>query len=143
MSPEELKTRVRQAFEAAFNRGNLDALDEMSSPNVLDQSVARTAEQTGLEGFKQRIAGHRAGFSDLQITIHEMLVDQDMVAFRWTMSGTQDGSWQGRPPTGKKMTMPGMNMERLEDGKIVEHWSNPNILSAFMQLGFIPSPGQS
>jgi steroid delta-isomerase-like uncharacterized protein len=141
MTTDEIKANVRRAFIEAFDKGNLAALDEMFAPNLIDHSTARGAAQTGLEGFKQRIAGHRAGFPDLHIAIEDMLVDGDRIAFRWMMSGTQQGPWIGRPATGKSMNMTGMNMERLEGGKIVEHWSNPDILGAFQQLGFIPSGG--
>jgi len=50
----------------------------------------------------------------LHITIEDMLVDGDRIAFRWMMSGTQQGPWIGRPATGKTMNMTGMNMKRLE-----------------------------
>ena len=133
----EIKSRVCQVFDEAFNRGNFSAPDDIFAPDVIDYSVAREAEQIGLDGFKQRIAGHRTGFPDLQFTIHQLLADNDLAAFRWTMQGTQQGPWSGRPVTSKQMTITRMNIEHLEEGKIIEHWSNPNILSAFQQLGFL------
>jgi steroid delta-isomerase-like uncharacterized protein len=142
MSPEEIKAAVRRAFDEAFNKGNLAVLDEVFAVNLTDYSTAAATGQTGLEGFKQRIAGHRTGFPDLRFEVADILVDGDKVAFRWTMSGKHQGPWMGRPATGKTMKITGMNMERLEGGKIVEHWSNPDVLSAMQQLGLIPAPGE-
>lgn len=142
MDPVALKAKLTAAYDAAFNRGQYSAFDAVCSADMVDHSIARTGGQAGLEGFKARIGGHRAGFSDLKFAIHKILIDGDHVAIRWTMSGTQSGPWAGRPASGKTMQMQGMNLERLENGKIVEHFSYPDLMGAFMQLGFIPAPGQ-
>jgi steroid delta-isomerase-like uncharacterized protein len=142
MDTASLKAKFTSAYDAAFNRGEYSALDAICAPNMVDHSIARTGGQAGLEGFKARIAGHRAGFSDLKLAIHKMVIEGDHIAIRWTMSGTQNGPWAGRPASGKTMQMQGMNLEKLVDGKIVEHHSYPDLMAAFMQLGFIPTPGQ-
>jgi predicted ester cyclase len=142
MLPEEMKAAVRRAFDGAFNKGNLAALDQVFTPDMTDHSIALAAGQVGLEGFKKRITRHRTGVPDLQFTIEDILVEGDKLSMRWTMGGTQDGPWLGRPATGKTFTITGMNMERFAGDKIVEHWSNPDVFSAMQQLGFIPTPGQ-
>jgi steroid delta-isomerase-like uncharacterized protein len=143
---ETLKAAIRRAFaEEAFNKGNLAALNEIFAQDMVDRSVAKAEDQMGLEGFKRRIAGHRAGFPDLRITVEDedMVVEGDKVTFRWTMEGTNQGSWLGRPATGRQMKISGMNLERLEGGKIVEHFSYPDMLRALQQLGFLPTPEQA
>jgi predicted ester cyclase len=97
--------------------------------------VAKDAEQVGLDGFKQRIAGHHAGVSDLRMTIHDLVVEGNLVALRWSFQGTHDGTWLGRPATGRTFTLNGMNLERLDGNRIVEHWSYPDLLGLLRQLG--------
>jgi len=142
MDSVAIKAKLTAAYDAAFNRGQYSALDDVCAPEMIDHSIARTGGQAGLEGFKARIGGHRAGFSNLKLSIHKLIVEGDHVAIRWTMSGTQDGPWAGRPASGKTMQMQGMNLERLENGYIVEHHSYPDLMTAFMELGFIPPPAR-
>jgi steroid delta-isomerase-like uncharacterized protein len=137
---ETTKEAIRRAMLAAFNQGNLAALDEVFSADMVDKSIAAAAGQSRLEGFKQRIAGHRAGLPDITMTIHEMVMDGDQVAYRWAMKGTHTGTWLGRPATNKTIDIDGMNLERLSGGKIVEHYSYPDMLKALQQLGLVPSP---
>jgi predicted ester cyclase len=68
-----------------------------------------------------------------------MIIDGDLMAFQWEMSGTHNGPYMGRPPSGNPVRIVGMNMERLEKGKIVEHWSYPDKLAALQQIGAIPT----
>jgi steroid delta-isomerase-like uncharacterized protein len=137
---ENTKEAIRRAMLAAFNQGSLEALDEVFSQDMMDKSVAATSSQSRLEDFKQRIAGHRAGLPDITMTIHEMVMDGDQVAYRWAMKGTHTGTWLGRPATNKTVDISGMNLERLSGGKIVEHYSFPDMLKALQQLGLVPSP---
>ncbi len=134
MTADELKEAVQHAFEEAFNRGNLDALDEVCAPALIDYSTAVAAGQVGLEGFKLRIASHRTGLPDLHMTMEDVSYDGDKLSYRWSFRGTQTGPWLGRPPSGKAVTVVGMNLERLAGGKIVEHYSYPDILGAMRQL---------
>jgi len=138
---EATKAKMSAAFLDAFNNGNLAALDEICAPDMLDHSTAATPGQpAGLQGFKQRIAGHRTGMPDLRFTLENIIIEGDLAAFQWTMGGTNTGPYLGRPASGNAVTMVGMNMERLVDGKIVEHWSYPDKLALMQQLGAIPMP---
>lgn len=140
MSSEELKNRLLAAFLEAFNHGNLAALDAVCAADMVDHSTAAAPGQPNdLEGFKKRVLGHRAGIPDLRFTITNMIVEGGLVAFQWEMSGTNSGPYMGRPPSGNPIRIVGMNMERLEDGRIVEHWSYPDKLAALQQIGAIPA----
>jgi predicted ester cyclase len=141
MDASAIKAKFAAAYDAAFNRGD-DALGDTCASGLTDHSIARAGGQTGLIGFKARVAGHRTGFSDLKLAISKKVAEGSYVAILWTVSGTQNGPRAGRPASGKTMQMQGMNLERLESGPIVEHHSNPDLLAAFMQLGFVPAPGQ-
>jgi len=71
-----------------------------------------------------------------------MIAEGDTVVVRGTTSGTQTGAMQGIPPTGKKFTISGIDIFRVVDGKIVEHWDAVDQLGMLQQLGVIPAPGQ-
>ena len=133
-SNAELAVVLRRVYGAAFNDRRLDALDELFSPDVGDRSVAKVEDQVGLDGFKRRIAGHHAGVADLRMAIHELVTQDDLMAFRWSFTGTHTGPWLGRPATGRTFTLNGMNLERIADGLIVEHFSYPDLLGLFRQL---------
>jgi len=140
MATADLKARIRNAFQQAFTHGHLSALDEVCALDLLDHSTAASPGQpAGLAGFKARVAGHRTGFPDLRLEIENMVVEGDLVAYQWTMSGTHTGPYMGRPPSGHPMRIVGMNLERVQDGQIVEHWSYPDKLALMQQLGMLPA----
>jgi predicted ester cyclase len=140
MPAEEVKTRMLNIFMDAFNNGNLAALDTICAPTMVDHSTATAPGQPNdLEGFKKRVNGHRIGIPDLRFSIKNMILEGDLLAFQWEMSGTNTGPYMGRPPSDNPIRIVGMNMERLENGKIVEHWSYPDKLAALQQIGAIPA----
>lgn len=136
---EDRKAALRKVYEEAYQNGNFGPLDAIADENMIDQSVYRDPKATpGLAGFKQRLSGTRAAFPDIRAEFGNFIEEGDLVAFNWSLSGTNTGSLRGKPPTGKTMTMTGINIERFENGKIIEHWSNPDLLGMMQQLGFIP-----
>jgi len=140
MSTEELKTKMLHAFMDAFKNGNFSTLDTICAPHMLDHSTAAASGQPGdLEGFKKRVNGHRVGIPDLRFSITNMILEGDLLAFQWEMNGTNTGPYMGRPASGNPIRIVGMNLERLENGQIVEHWSYPDKLAALQQIGAIPA----
>ena len=137
MYASELTPALRRVYDEAFNKRHLDALDELFASDVIDRSVAKAEEQIGLEGFKRRIAAHHAGVSDLDMSMWDVVASGSLIAFRWEFTGTHDGTWLGRPATGKRFTLTGMNMERIDASRVVEHHSYPDLLGLFRQLGFM------
>ena len=140
MSSEETKRRMLNAFMDAFNNGNLSALDTICAPDMVDHSTASAPNQAfNLESFKGRVKGHRVGMPDLRFSISNIILEGDLISFQWEMVGTNTGPYMGRPPSGNPIRIIGMNMERLENGQIVEHWSYPDKLAALQQIGAIPA----
>jgi steroid delta-isomerase-like uncharacterized protein len=133
MSIEENKQIVRR-YQEIYNSNNLDALIDVVSENLLTPKIMSGLPH-GIEGAK---AAHRImleGFPDYQTTIDDLIAEGDKVAARITMAGTHTGSFMGIPPTGKHVTFTGMYIARIEDGKIVEHWSEEDSVSLLQQLG--------
>ena len=80
-------------------------------------------------------------FPDLERQIEDLLAEGDKVVARWTARGTNLGEFNGMPPTGKFATSSGITIFRIADGRIVEEWSENDLLGLLQQLGAIPSPG--
>jgi steroid delta-isomerase-like uncharacterized protein len=93
----------------------------------------------GREAFKQVILGVRSGLPDVECEIHETIAQGDKVAARWTMRGTQTGELNGIPPTGKRVTLSGITIYRIADGKVVEERGQEDGLGFLQQLGVIPT----
>jgi steroid delta-isomerase-like uncharacterized protein len=122
---EQIKARLRRGWDRAWNQGDLEAIDDLYAADVVIHNAA-PGTPAGIEGVRHAIGGFRAAVPDLQFTLEEVIVDGDIAANRWSMTGTQKGEFMGRPSTGQKMTMSGLAMVRLADGKIAEIWTAMN-----------------
>jgi predicted ester cyclase len=72
--------------------------------------------------------------------VHDVIAEGDKVAARWTLTATHKGEFQGIPPTNKKLTLWGINIDRVAGGKFVEGWVSFDMLSMMQQLGLAPTP---
>ena len=142
MSTEENKAIVRRLYEEAITQKKLEVLDEIMSPDVVDH--APFPEQApGLEGFKGSFALMISAFPDYQSTVEEQIAEGDKVVTRFTSRGTHQGEFMGIAPTGNRVRVTGIDIDWVVEGKIVEHWSEADLLGMMQQLGVIPPPGQS
>jgi steroid delta-isomerase-like uncharacterized protein len=87
------------------------------------------------------VAALRKGFPDLHFRIDDVIAEDGKVATRWTMTGTQQGELPGHAPTGKRMVVTGMDIFRVEKGRIPEIWVNMDVLGQVQQLGWLGVPG--
>ena len=142
MSSEQHKAIPRRITEEAWNRGNLDILDELIAPDFIRHTPLRPEGIHGIEGFKQHVAGTRAAFPDAEFLIEDEIAEGDRVVNRWTFRGTHRGEFGGIPATGKAVTMTGRGIVRIADGKVAEIWDEADALGLLRQLGVIPTPGQ-
>jgi len=134
---------VRQVIEEAWNKGNLDVLDEICTADFV-QHRTPFPDFEGLEAYKQYIEDTRSAYPDLQFTIEEIIVDGDTTAVWFTFRGTHKGQSATFPipPTGKEVTMMGCNVGRWVEGKVVEEWVYADWLGLMQQLGFTLTPPQ-
>ncbi len=84
-----------------------------------------------------------AAFPDAKATVEELLADGDKVVARVSIRGTHQGAFRGIAPTGKPIALLGINIFRIANGKIVEHWAVRDDLSFLQQVGLFPGPGQA
>lgn len=134
------KQLARYIFEEIENKGNLAVADEIFANDFVNHTPF--GNMHGPEGAKQFATMLRTAFPDLHINIEDQIAEGDKVASRWTAIGTHQGTFQGLPPTGRPIEITGMVITRIANGKIVEQWGNPDLLSMMQQLGAIPEPRQ-
>jgi steroid delta-isomerase-like uncharacterized protein len=142
MSTEENTALVRRAVEA-FNRGDGDAVEELFAADYVDYDPSRAALPPGPEGVTQAWQMMRAAFPDLEATIDDLIAEGDRVAVRGHIHGTHDGELMGIPPTGKRVTIALIDINRIADGRLAERWAVVDMLGLLQQLGAIPTPGSS
>jgi len=143
MSVKEIKALERRWFEES-NKGKAAAMAVIDELHVADYVFhGGTGEEIrGLKDYKQYMSGYYRVFPDLHVTIDDMVAEGDKVATRWTLTGTHKGEIEGVPPTGKKMTIRGVSIERVVGGKFVETWERYDSLGFMQQLGLVPKPGK-
>jgi steroid delta-isomerase-like uncharacterized protein len=132
---DERRARIEKAWEAAWDRGEVDVLDELLSPGYQRWGSDDTPQ--GPTEFKASIIATRSAFPDLVTTIDEIVVEGDRAAVRWHSSGSHEHSFLGVPATKRSVQVSGSTFARFEDDRIVEEfvtWDPRVLLSA---LGII------
>jgi predicted ester cyclase len=129
---EANKSLVRHFFEGIFNEGDLEVVHEALAPDYIDHSPF-SAQEPGPEGFKRRMDMLRSSLA-VRMTLYDLIAERDLVAFRWTMEGKHVGEFAGIAPTGLPVSLTGLNLERIADGMIVEHWSEYDRLALIEQV---------
>ena len=140
MSTEDNKAVVRRFYEEVVNQKKRAVLDEVFDLNFVDH-FAPPGTPGGLEGARQTLGMFLSAFPDLHFTVEDLIAEEDEVVARVTMSGTQQGAFMGIPPTGKHVTITGIDINRFVGGKSVEHWVEMDTLGMMQQLGVIPPLG--
>lgn len=131
MSADEHKAVVRRHLLEFMSQDRLDLAEELFSPDLIFNG-----ERWGPEGMRKLAAGRRGVYPDLEYRIEELLAAEgDRIACRWSWSGTHRGEDLGIPATGKRVTVRGISIFRLRDGKIAEVWVVRNDLPLLRQLG--------
>lgn len=137
----ENKTLVRRFVDEVQNQHDIDALEELFSPDFVDHSGISTPPT--LNGTKQFFTMFFTAFPDVQVTIHEQVAEGDKVVTRKTFHGTHQGEFMGMPPTGKSVEFDVIDIFRIADDKITDHWAVADMLGLMQQIGAVPLPGQT
>ena len=132
LSVEVLKQQVRERIDA-FNRGDIARFAEFMAP-------ASTSHFPGMppltrDQFLGLLSAFRSAFPDLKITLNSQVAEGDTVVTTWTFTGTQLGEMQGLPPSGKKVTMQGVTIDRFEGKAVIDHREFFDQLGMLQQLG--------
>ena len=136
MTNNDLKS-IYQRFADAVNRRDLDALDQIFDPDLINHG-ADPDEPRGAYHFKQVFRNFIAACPDLQVTIEDSITKDDKLVVRWTDTGTHTGApLLGVPATGKQIILTGIEILRIRDGKIVERWAENDMRYLMETLGLI------
>jgi predicted ester cyclase len=137
---DQNKLIVLQMYKS-FDQGNLGKVQELLAPNFVAHLPGAT-EPLNREAFMQSVLMiFRSAFPDGMHRFEDVIAEGDKVVTRGTFSGTHRGELQGIPPTGKEITIPFFHIDRIIDGKLVEHWGQSDLLGLMQQVGIIPIPG--
>ena len=135
MSTEDNKATAHRVFEEVLNQGNLAVVDELFDASYIGYDPGVPAPIHGVEGYKQYVRMYSTAFPDAHYTIEDMIAEGDKVVVRWTARGTHQGAFRGIPPTGKQVTITGVEIHRVVGGKIVEGWRKWDRMDVMQQLG--------
>ena len=138
MSAEDNKAIVRRAYDA-INQNDLDALDEMVDSDITDHDPA-PGQGPGLEGVKHYFSSLHTAFPDVHMDVEDMIAEGEKVVARVSVSGTHQGEFLGIAPTGNQVAIKGIDILRIVDGKVVEHWGKFDDLGMMQQLGVMEQP---
>lgn len=126
MSTEQNKQTVRRYLDEVWNKGRIEASAAFLAPGYLRYGGPGT-DPLDVEGQRIRLQSFRTAFPDVSLVIEDMVAEGDLVAFRFTMSGTHRGPFQGIDPTGRRISVPGLDLVRLKDGLLTEHWGGADL----------------
>lgn len=139
---ERNKSVMRRFVEEVQNNQDADAFDELNHPDFVNLS-APPGLPTDKEGGKIFLWGFFQAFRDAHWTVDDMIAEGDRVATKKTFSGTHTGPLGDIPATGNSVNIEFVDILRLRDGQIVEHWLSMDQLLFMQQLGVIPAQAPS
>jgi steroid delta-isomerase-like uncharacterized protein len=136
---EQNKTVVREFIQGLFTKGDLGAVDDYLAEDFInhDPPIGASADR---EGMRWAGSTFRAAFPDWHSDEHVLVGEGDIVVEHFTASGTQQAEMMGVAPTGRLVSLPGINIFRLRNGRIVERWGRLDDLGLLRQLGLVELP---
>ena len=133
---DENKRTTRRLLEELFERGNMDAVDELVAPDFVNHEAPPDNPQ-GRQGLRETVTWLRGLWGPMTFDIEDEITDGDKVVARVVMHGRHVGEFLGREPTGKEFATKQIHIWRLEDGRVIEHWSVRDDLDQALQLGLL------
>ena len=132
---EANKTIFRRYFEDVLNAGNLDLIDDLIALDYVSHYPTGYDFGGGPDDVKQIVTTVRTGFPNVHFTVEDVLAESDRVVGRWTFRGTHQGDFMGIPASGNDVSVMGIVIHRIVDGKIAEAWFVWDALGLMHQIG--------
>lgn len=143
MSAEENKLISWRLQEEVFGGGKLELVDELLAPDYISHAPGDPELSRGPEDIREIVRAYHSAFPDIAFRVEKQVAEGDMVVTRWTARGTHRGEFMGVPPSGRRVRVSGMSMDRISGGRIVENWNYWEALEMMQQIGAVPESGQS
>jgi predicted ester cyclase len=137
MSKEEIKAKFRRFNEEVYNKGNMDAWDELFVPEYVEHTFP-FGDIGPLKVVKERLAGLKSGVSDYHAMIDELIVEGETVTMRFHSEGIHTGELFGVLSTDKKIVINGCCVYHMKNGKVIEAFIYNDWLGLLQQLGVVP-----
>ncbi len=138
---ESANKDVFQRFQDVTNTHDPElisqTIDEIVDPDVLIRTPL-PVKATGAEALKEVFSTLHQVFPDLQVTVEDLIAEGDKVVGRNSVTGTHQGDYLGRPPTGRSVTYNEIFIFRFEGGRVVETWGVVDVLAQMKQIGALP-----
>jgi steroid delta-isomerase-like uncharacterized protein len=141
MSPDN-NSIVRRLYEETWNKRKLEVLSELVSPSHALHGPNFSGSSIGPEAYKRQVALFLAGFPDLRWTIEDTITEKDKVAVVWSFTGTHKGEFMGISATNKKVSIDGITVHEIANGKIMDSYVNWDTWGLMQQLGVVPAQGK-
>ena len=132
------KQIVDAFIQELFTKGDLDAVDRYLDPGFVNHDPPFPGAPDGPEGMRQAAAMFRQALPDWHSAVDQLVAEGDIVVERFTAAGTHRGELMGVAPTGRTITLAGINIFRIAGGRIVERWGRLDELGLLRQLGLVP-----
>lgn len=140
MSSQDIKDLVRRYYEEVVSTGDLNRVEAFIGPDYTE--VYEGARYPlGIEGAREHIRGVRRTYPDLTLEVTQQVAEGSLVVSQVLMRGTHVGEWLGIAPTGKRIVVTAVNIDRVVDGRIVEHGGAANLLEPLLRIGAIRAVG--
>jgi steroid delta-isomerase-like uncharacterized protein len=133
---EQNKIIAKRAFEELLSQGRYELAEQFYSKDFVNHGIHR---DIGLEEDQGALKGWHQAFPDVVIVPEKLMAEGDLVTIYWIARGTNTGTGNGLPATGKKAELAGITIWRIVDNKIKEEWSAFDQLSMMQQLGLLPA----
>ena len=128
-------TDYERTWIEGLNRGDVSIADRVFAPDCVIHINGSPDPNLSVDGFKQMMSGFLAAFPDLHLTVDDQMVAGDKVATRWSAEGTNSGPFGTVPPTGRRVRVNGLILDRVADGKVVGRWEQWDQMGMMQQLG--------
>ena len=132
---DDRRARIQQAWDAAWDRGEIDALDELLSADY--RRIGSAGAGQDRTEFKASIIATRSAFPDLVTTIDEIVVEGDRAAVRWHSTGGHEHSFLGVPATKRQVTVSGATFAHFDGDRIAEEFVTWDPRALLTALGII------
>jgi steroid delta-isomerase-like uncharacterized protein len=139
MAEQDNKALVRRYYDEVFNQREVDLVDQLAVEDYAEHDPF-PGQGDGRADLKARVQLILDAMNPLRFEVEDLIAEGDKVVARWVQRGTQSGSFMGIPPTGREFTIAGIDIHRLRDGRMAEHWHVVDLFALLQQLGAIPAP---
>jgi len=140
VAAEDNKAIVQRFYDEVINQRRFDVLDDLLAPHFRGFQLPHRNQSSSRPRFREILQEILSAFPDYHETIEDWIVAEDKIVTRWTFRGTHTGSpYFGILATGRPVIGTGIDIFRLENGKLIEHWAEVDLLGIMSQLGKDPS----